>query len=276
MAFAQDMANSVKSYKTVAAAISAVRKLHQYADKTTRGFQHFRLALTLKGITRRCTHVTKQASTMTPEILLKIYDHIDTTQVEDAVFWLICIFSFLLLLRKSNILPDKMSSFQADKLLSWKEIMYSGNNLIVNIRWSKTDQFGRQLKSYPLPIIPSSNLCPLKAANQVIKLTQPSPEGHLAALPHGILTYRRFQNKLRSVLAEAGVSGSHRFSSHSFRRGGATFAYLCGVPTEIIKLLGNWRSDCFLRYLHLPLEARLAATELMKIKIMYTSFKFRG
>ena len=33
------------------------------------------------------------------------------------------------------------------------------------------------------------------------------------------------------------------FSSRSFRQGGATFAFNCGVPTKFIKAQGDWRSD---------------------------------
>ena len=36
---------------------------------------------------------------------------------------------------------------------------------------------------------------------------------------------------------------------------------------ELIKELGGWRSDCYLRYLDFPMEARMAATELMKLHV---------
>ena len=36
---------------------------------------------------------------------------------------------------------------------------------------------------------------------------------------------------------------------HSFRRGGATFAFRAGAPSEFIKAQGDWMSDAFLVYL---------------------------
>lgn len=39
------------------------------------------------------------------------------------------------------------------------------------------------------------------------------------------------------------------FSSHSFRRGGATFALSLGIPGEIIKLWGDWKSTAYLAYI---------------------------
>ena len=51
------------------------------------------------------------------------------------------------------------------------------------------------------------------------------------------------------------------FSSHSF-------SFLCGVPTEIIKLLGNWKSDVFLTHVVFMLETCTAACELMKMRLL--------
>ena len=57
-------------------------------------------------------------------------------------------------------------------------------------------------------------------------------------------------------------------TSHSLRAGGATNAFLAGVPSEIIKILGNWKSDCYLRYIRLPEQARLAAGVLVKYRVL--------
>ena len=70
------------------------------------------------------------------------------------------------------------------------------------------------------------------------------------------------------MLKLAGVQNFADFSSHSFRRGGCTFAFLCGIPTEMIKLLGNWSSDAYLAYLEFPVETRTAAFELIKMRLM--------
>ena len=273
--FAQRVANTAKSAKTVEASISAVRKLHTILKFSTRGFRDFWFQATVKGISRGCTHISSQASPMTPDILLKIYHQLDLANREDALFWLCCIMAFFLLFRKSNLLPNTLRGFNPAKQLKWADLVYTGHNIIVGIRWSKTDQFGRQLKTYPLPIIHDSFLCPLGAIRRVVQLTGAGADDHVFSRGDGTsLTYNQFQKRLRRVLAEADVPHSQGFSSHSFRRGGATFAYLCGVPTEIIKLLGNWRSDCYLRYIHLPLEARIAASELIKIKLMHAQFRY--
>ena len=47
------------------------------------------------------------------------------------------------------------------------------------------------------------------------------------------------------------------YSSHSLRRDGASWAIQCGIPSDIIKLMGDWKSDAYLRYLVLPLPFKV-------------------
>ena len=62
-----------------------------------------------------------------------------------------------------------------------------------------------------------------------------------------------FVTKLKHHLTTLGIN--HKaYSSHSFRRGGASFAYQSGILVELIKALGDWRSDAVLMYLTMPLS----------------------
>ena len=58
------------------------------------------------------------------------------------------------------------------------------------------------------------------------------------------------------------------YSSHSFRRGGMTFGFLCGIPLPLLKILGNCHSDAYLTYIEFPLEARTAACDLVKHRLL--------
>ena len=252
MCFAQSTANRVKSHKTVQAAITGVKKLHQMMGAPTKIFDDYLFNLSLKGMARKCTFVAQQARLMTPELLEKIHHKLDFSNIKDAVFWLTCILGFFLLFRKSNLLP-RTKTFDPSKQLTWGDIEITPFNLVVSIRWSKTDQFGRELKRYPLPIIPGSKLCPKAAILTVLKLMPDSTmTSHVGQLPDGSsFTYSQFQARLRGVLAEVlGEEGDPEgFSSHSFRRGGATFAYLCGVPAESHKTSGKLEIGLLLKIL---------------------------
>ena len=62
---------------------------------------------------------------------------------------------------------------------------------------------------------------------------------------------------LKCCVSSIGEDPTH-FSSRSFRKGGATFAFNCGAPIEFIKAQGDWKSDASLVYLTLSSSKKLA------------------
>jgi hypothetical protein len=52
-------------------------------------------------------------------------------------------------------------------------------------------------------------------------------------------------------------------AGHSFRRGGATWAFQMGVPEILVQRLGDWLSACYTEYIVLSREQALQATRLM-------------
>ena len=249
--------------------------MHLLMARSTAAFSDYIYKITMQGLSRLNTHVRSQARPITPDLLSLMYDHLDTTKPEDAVFWTICVFAFFLLFRKSNLVPDTLTGFRADRHLTRDDVIITRDNVIVGIRWAKNHQFGRELLTFPMPILHGSKMCPLAALQNMFAVIQGTEHEFLFKLGNNkCFTYRQFQNKLRVVLAAAGVENPEKYSSHSFRRGGATFAFLCGVPPEIIKVLGGWKSDAYLDYIYLPIEARLAAGQLIKIRLMHKNFKY--
>ena len=63
---------------------------------------------------------------------------------------------------------------------------------------------------------------------------------------------------MKQFLVQLGVPGD-RYGTHSFRRGGATFALESGIPLDVISIMGDWKSDALFLYLHMPITQRLAA-----------------
>ena len=83
------------------------------------------------------------------------------------------------------------------------------------------------------------------------------------------LTYSVFSNNLKVSLDKCGID-STKYSGHSFRRGGATFAQTCGVPGHYIKLQGDWRSNAYERYLGSSLKCKFAAVSMMSKAIFHS------
>lgn len=124
---------------------------------------------------------------------------------------------------------------------------------VISVRWSKTIQFKQRVLHIPLPRIAVSPCCPTTAL--LLTLAQlpmsrgpiplfcyPSPSG-----PKPI-THSSFVSYLRQCLSNLGLEPS-KFSGHSLRRGGVSFAMQCGLPLEWVKMQGDWSSNAVERYL---------------------------
>jgi len=78
---------------------------------------------------------------------------------------------------------------------------------------------------------------------------------------------------LKLFLSQVGLNTSD-YGTHSFRRGGASFALEAGIPLDTIALLGDWKSDSLFLYLHMPLSQRLSAQRTMASCILQSTPTF--
>ena len=67
-------------------------------------------------------------------------------------------------------------------------------------------------------------------------------------------------HSFKKLMSLTGVVSSNQYIMHSFRRGVATFYFKSGVPGELVQLFGNWKSDCYLRYLRFSNETMIEAS----------------
>ena len=58
-----------------------------------------------------------------------------------------------------------------------------------------------------------------------------------------------------------------RFFGHSFRRRGACFALHSGVPSDYIKLQGDWKSNAYERYLDHSLRYKIVTVKHVKVSL---------
>ena len=76
------------------------------------------------------------------------------------------------------------------------------------------------------------------------------------------VTYTHLGSFLTKVLKSVGLDSTN-YALHSFRRGGATFAFESSVSSELIKVQGDWHIDCYLRYLEMSnSQKRVAASRM--------------
>ena len=107
----------------------------------------------------------------------------------------------------------------------------------------------------------NSNLCPVRAYEQLVTFLDLEDSGPaFVFLDQGKpcwLTRSVFISTFRSVLGLGGVSNATFFTGHSFRRGGATWAFQAGIPGELIQICGDWVSDAYKRYLEFSMDDKL-------------------
>lgn len=156
--------------------------------------------------------------------------------------------------RLGEFLPTSQSRFST-KLFptasSLRCISSSGDSLMCRLPWTKVSKekgedifLGRQLgSSHPI----ASLLVHFLASPAILEAPMSS---HLFAYCVGggklvSLTKRKFLLVCNSVWTSRGLP---HLSGHCFRIGGTTELLLRNVPPHIVKVMGRWSSDSFLRY----------------------------
>ncbi len=223
----------------------------------------------LTGIKRLLGNERQQKLPITPALLLRIYRVLNPAYSVDASFWAICLVAFYGMFRKSHLLVKGLNRFDAARQFLKSDFRFLPWGIIVLVRWSKTIQFRERCVSIPLPRLPGSPLCPVSAILHAFSFTCAAPPYsqafcwvHPQTVRFQAFTYPFFMSKLKGVLGRIGVDSSS-YGSHSFRRGGASFAFESGVPIELIKVMGDWKSDAVLLYLTVPLNLRIHATKMI-------------
>ena len=257
--YTQHLSRTVKSVDTILNYLQGIKLIHQIRGLRTSQFEHKILRVLIRGLRRVKRHVVRQALPITPRLLLDMHSVLQLNKIEDVVFWAICLLAFFSVLRKSNLVPNSPTTFNSRKQLTRADVICGSSSMLIRKRWAKTIQYGQRALVIPIYSIQGSVLCPVKAYTRMCALVPSHSKAPAFAVPCSKgcspYTYWRWQGKLKDTLRLIGRN-PNKFSSHSFRRGGATFAFKAGASAEMVKILGDWRSDSFRRYLHLPLQTK--------------------
>lgn len=242
---------SIKQYMNI------IRLLHAEWGLPNPAHNNIPLDYTLKGIKRCHGDFITRKQPITLNLLRKILTKLDLTLSFDATVWAVSLCMFFGLLRKSNIIPD---TFDPVKHLRRCDVQFFSWGVSLKLRWSKTNQF--KDRSFDVPLVRKSgeSLCPVQAVfNSFCSCPDaPSDGPAFVYLQDGKIfpmVGRRFLERIHSCLTQAGVDPS-QISNHSWRRGGATFLYETGASSEAIKLAGDWRSNCYMRYIDNSFKCR--------------------
>lgn len=266
--YAQFLSRSLKSTQSIRNYISGVKSMHYLLGYSTDNINDFLISLSLKGIARLNPYCIQQAQPITPDILIQMASCLDLSKSEDIVYWCLFLFAFFLFARKSNLVPTSKKDLKSKKFLLRNSVKFDKGLLVVTMTWSKTIQYGERKLEMPLIPISGSILCPVTAYVSMCKKVNAKSDDPLFSLPNKkYITYSKFQLKLREIVSNLHLD-PQLFSSHSFRRGGATFAFQSGVPADLIQLHGDWRSDAYKKYLAFTIDDKILVSEKMRQHIL--------
>ena len=230
--------------------LNVIRVLHLESNLPNPLHDNWYVKSTLSGTDRLLGVPVTRRTPVHPLVLTDIYFLLDLDKPLDAMVWAACMVMFYGILRKSNLFPDTPEQFDPQKQFVRSDFSQSQDGSItVHVKYSKTNQFHQ--RPFDLKLLPVDRvLSPVASIHKafgLIPLARDAPA--FVSSPSGIpMAGHVFNRRFKQLIASTGRD-SATYSSHSFRRGGASWALECGVPGEVVQALGDWKSDCYKRYL---------------------------
>ena len=231
------------SYVSITNYLSALWYLHKI-----NGYSHvepssFALRQTLLGTKRLLGAASKQSPPLNPFQLRCIYNRLDMNDDFDYCFWCAIIVCFRCLLRKAHVTVSGMHLTKGSfHFFPW--------GVLVFLDKTKTIQYGERTLRVPVCFSKGSIFCVASHMEGLFKRSAIAVSEMAFSYSKGgrlcRLTYSAFSAKLRNICDALGFP---HFTSHSLRRGGATFLYSLGLSLVDIKGRGDWKSLAVLLYL---------------------------
>lgn len=222
----------------------------------------------LQGIRRVKGDGAKPKQAITPEILLAIVRILPAGDKFLAV-WVAMLVGFFAFLRKSHLCVEGASLTWSAALLLRKHLVLVPSKycILVTVTCSKTIQYQQRTHTILIQGVPGHLLDPYFWVSKYLCLVPAGPEqpafGYVVDGAYVALSYSVLLSTMKSLLARVGQQ-PEKFAGHSLRRGGATYAYQCGVNPLFIRIQGDWNSDAWLLYVGLSHEQKRHVTMAMQ------------
>ena len=206
--------------------------------------------------------ISHRKAPLTPSALLQFSAHLDLRHSAHLSLWSACLVGFFTFFRTANLVPPSLDTFSSRNTLSRNSITFKNSGALITITRTKTFQAGNTALVVPDPRIPGSPIFPTFALHSLLR-TVPAPDTHplfsFLSTSHQLacITSKSLNDGIKHLTALISLD-LRDYSGHSLRHSGVAFAFRCGIPAELIKFQGDWRSDAYLLYLSLPLADRLS------------------
>ena len=221
-------------------------------------FTNFCVRTALNGARRICGKGRGKSVGLFPKDLLEIFKKLDVNDFNHLVFWSALCLAFRSLLRSSNYCSSRHT-------LNVNDVRFCDQGIVLKIRSSKTNQFNEFVSEIPIYANARSFLCPVSWLLEMLRLRKPRKEEPLFMLfSKGVwrpMTANWFNRMLKRFCTLPKVS------SHSLRRGGATYMLQNNYKLAEVKQRGMWKSSCVYEYLSLPTNQAMLRDKVFSLSL---------
>ena len=242
------LVGSFSSYNSVINYLSCLKQVNLYLGADVKFFASPENGFLKQASKRVLAKSPARKLPITVDILLAIFKCLDFRLPLHVSMWAILLVAFFSLLRKSNLVPTTLADVASNSAthLGMCDVSFHQDLCILQVYKTKTIQFRQRALQIVLPFIPHSVLCPVSALQHHLANFTQNNRAPLFTIhtPAGFkpVTGHHFTKFLKSCIVNIGLDPT-QYSPHSFRRGGATFAFNAGASPLFIKFLGDWSSD---------------------------------
>ena len=265
--YSQFLSRSFKSPQAIRNYVQGVKFLHIITGHEYEFSNNRILHMVLRGIEKGLEHMPGRAIPISPDILKSVARIIDLSCPTDVSCFCAGLLLFILMARAGNVFYNLEHG--APRGLSRGQVSISNDVMLVTFTRTKTISFGSRVLQIPILAAPHSLLCPVAVFRRMTHLVPAACHKPLFMFYGRLTPFSRFSFLVhfRALLERAGVPHPSGFSCHSFRRGGASWAFRVGVPGEVIQVYGDWASDCYKRYLDLSFDTKYRLATLVRKSI---------
>lgn len=239
-------AKTVK-YVTVNNYLSAVISLHRYYGFEAKFRESYFINMVLEGLKSMLGMQVSQKMSLSCDQLIMMHNHVKIGWSKERVMWYSLVTAFRTLLRKSNLIPEKIDEEDSHVVLR-RDVEKTDFGFCVNVYSSKTLKHKKRILRVPLVECTGSPLCAVNAIRSCLSREKASSYSPIFVFGGRPILYSEVLEYLKKLVALIGLNPQEA-GLHSMRRSGALFLQSLGVPLEEIMYMGDWASMSVLDYL---------------------------
>ena len=262
-----------RSYKfcTVQQYLNIVRLIHLELGLKNPLKENWFVSSVLSGIKRGKGASQSYKLPVDISMLRQFHQKLNHIDVEDSRFWSAILCCFFGLLRISNVTVINHKSVHDHKIIKRSDFSICSQGSILRVCGTKTIQYNERVLQVALPYIPNDCICPTSAIIRFLNLSGELPKSSPLFSIHKNgkivpLTQDTVRRRLKQLLSSIGLSHK-QYGTHSLRRGGATWLLVSGVPIDMVKTLGDWKSDVVQKYIKPDYKAKFDSISIAISKL---------